>query len=487
VNRPPDKPSHLFGRISPDPSPCDIVFVKVSPEEIVQGAWYRMPLLGLGYLAAYLREKGAAVAIVDALFDRLTLKETVERIVSRRPAMVGFTAMTHEVKRATQVAREVHRRLPEAILVVGGPHATALPRQTLEEFEVFNYAVFGEGEMTVHELWLAQPRNNAPTVPHTALENEAQARLKAIPGLVWRREGEIVENDSRGWIGDLDALPFPAWDLYGRADVYQIFASRGCPFDCIFCMRVLGEQVRFRSPGHVVDEFEWVVRNWEPERIDFSDETFTLRRRWVFEICDELIRRGLHTTPWFCNGRVNVVDEELLRRMREAGCVRIGFGIESGNAQILERAHKGTTIAQIESAVAACKRVGLETEAFYILGFPGETKETALDTLRLAARLNTTTAAFGIMVPYPGTEVAEMAARGEGGYRLLSRDWSDFDKHLGNALELETLTRQELERLQALAYLWFYVRNFRVRDLASFIWEKRKAAWRLAGKLVGKA
>lgn len=286
---------------------------------------------------------------------------------------------------------------------------------------------------------------------------------------------------------DLDALPRPAWDLYGPSDVYQIYASRGCPFRCIFCMRALGDTVRYRSPKNVVDEFEEVLERYGPKRIDFSDETFTMRRAWVLEICDELERRGLHRRmPWFANGRVNTVDEDLLRRIRRAGCVRMGFGIESGNQAILEAAQKGTTIAQIERVIAAAKRAGLETEAFYILGFPGETRATALDTIRLAARLNTTSAAFGIMVPYPGTEVAAMAARGEGGYRLLSRDWSDYDKHLGNALELEGLPRRQLERLQARAYLWFYARNLRLGSLARFAWEKRKAAVRLVAKIVGQ-
>jgi len=148
-------------------------------------------------------------------------------------------------------------------------------------------------------------------------------------------------------------------------------------------------------------------------------------------------------------------------------------------------AQKGTTLEQIEKAIAATRRAGLEIEAFYILGFPGETRQTAWDTIRLAARLNTTTAAFGIMVPYPGTKVAEMAAHGEGGYRLISTNWSDFDKHLGNAMELDSLSRSQLERLQAQAYLWFYLRNLRLRSLARFAWEKRKAAGRLLGKMLG--
>jgi radical SAM superfamily enzyme YgiQ (UPF0313 family) len=454
---------------------ADVVLVKTSPEEIVQGAWYRMPLLGLGYLAGYLRARGVKVGIVDAMFDRLSLEETVQRVVDAAPRLVGLTAMTHEIRRAAEVARAIRRRLPGARFVIGGPHSTALPERTLEEFDVFDFGVFGEGEETLLELWSALERG------------ENGAALEKIAGLVWRRGGQASRNGPRPWIRDLDALPQPAWDLYGPSEVYQVFASRGCPFQCIFCMRVLGDEVRFRSPRSVADEFEAVVERYHPRQIDFSDETFTLRRGWTLEICDELTRRGLHRkVRWFANGRVNTVDEELLRRMREAGCVRIGFGIESGNEEILRAAHKGTSVAQVEKAVAACKRVGLQVEAFYILGFPGETRRTALDTIRLAARLNTTTAAFGIMVPYPGTRVAEMAERGEGGYRLLSRDWSAYDKHLGNALELATLSRRDLEGLQARAYLWFYLRNLRIGDLLRFFWQKRKAIARLAQKLLGK-
>ncbi|HBF33598.1 TPA: hypothetical protein DDW35_03440, partial [Candidatus Sumerlaeota bacterium] len=353
---------------------------------------------------------------------------------------------------------------------VGGPHATALPSRTLEEFPEFDFAIFGEGEDSLLELYRAVING--------------MADFSAIDGLVWRKNGAVVENAGRDWIEDLDRLPMPAWDLYGPSDVYQIYASRGCPFQCIFCMRALGERPRLRSAKLVVDEFQTLVECYHAKEIDFSDETFTLRREWALEICAEIRKRGLHTkVRWFANGRVNTVDEDLLRTMREAGCVRIGYGIESGCQEILNAAHKGTNIEQIRKAIRASKRAGLKTEAFYILGFPGETRETAMKTIKFAASLNTTSAAFGIMVPYPGTEVAAMAARGEGGYRLLSNDWRDFDKHLGNALELKTLTRRELEGLQARAYLWFYIRNGRLLDLAKFAWGKRKAVWKLWEKI----
>ncbi len=452
-------------------APLEVILVKPSPANIIQGQWYHMPLLGLVYLATCLREHGVSVGIVDAMFDSLSRQETIERIIRRCPRLVGITAMTHEIVQAVEVAKAVRRDLPETRIVIGGPHCTALPARTLEEFDAFDFGVYGEGEHTLVQLYGAL--------------KTGREEFDNIPGLVFRRNGEAVVNPPREMINDLDSLPRPAWDLYHPSERYRVFGSRGCPFKCIFCMRVLGDKVRFRSAKNVVDEIEWLVDRYHPRQISFSDETFIIRRKWVLKICDDMISRGLQKRiKWNCNGRVNITDEELLARMKEAGCVRIGFGIESGNEEILRVAQKGTTLQQIREAVAACKRVGLETEAFYILGFPGETRKTAMDTIRLAVELNTTTAAFGIMVPYPGTKVAEMVKRGEGGYRMISENWTDFDKHLGNALELNTLSRKQLECLQTKAYLWFYLRNLRLTDLAKFFWEKRRAAWWMAKKLL---
>jgi radical SAM superfamily enzyme YgiQ (UPF0313 family) len=204
----------------------EVVLVKTAEEEIVQGGWYRMPLLGLGYLAAYLRAHGVSVGIVDAMFDQLKFAETVERIVAARPRMVGLTAMTHEIRRAAQVAEAVRERLPGVLVVVGGPHATALPERTLEEFPVFDFAVVGEGEETLWRLWLA-----AGCAPAEAPATAEQ--LRQIEGLVFRNGGRVEVNARRDWMRDLDSLPPPAWDLYGPAEVYQVYASRGCPFQCI--------------------------------------------------------------------------------------------------------------------------------------------------------------------------------------------------------------------------------------------------------------
>jgi radical SAM superfamily enzyme YgiQ (UPF0313 family) len=215
-----------------------------------------------------------------------------------------------------------------------------------------------------------------------------------------------------------------------------------------------------------VQELEHLAAEYRPREIIFYDETFTLNRRRVVAILELMIERGLHKRfTWVAQTRVNECDEELLALMARAGCREIDFGIESGNASILARIGKGISLDEARRAVRAAQGVGIEVVTLFILGHPGETSQTAKDTINFAVELNADRLALGIMVPYPGTEVARMAQAGEGGYRLLSLRWADFDKYLGDALELDTLSRRDLERLQIWGYLKFYLWNHRYRDL----------------------
>jgi radical SAM superfamily enzyme YgiQ (UPF0313 family) len=263
----------------------------------------------------------------------------------------------------------------------------------------------------------------------------------------------------------------------------MIFGSRGCPYQCAFCMQVLGRKPRLRSPENIIAEIDWLVNTFDIVAFDFEDETFGLNQDDALRICDLLIERGYHKRlHWTANMRANLARQELLNRMKAAGCVRVAFGVESGNPEILKNIGKAITIAQIENAFQITRAAGLESVALFILGHPNETEKTARDTINLAVRLNPTSIAVGIMVPYPGTRIREMALRGEGGYRMISDSWDDYDKYLGNALELETLTRKRLERLQIMMYLKFYLYNFRVGDL----WRFARSHFREASILLRK-
>ncbi|HEY40923.1 MAG TPA: radical SAM protein [Dehalococcoidia bacterium] len=448
----------------------EVVLIKTAPERILQGQWYHMPLLSLGYLAAVLERNGVEVTIIDAQFERLTLAQTVDRARETGATIFGITAMTHEVRRAHEVAAAIKEAMPDATIVIGGPHATALPIKTMEDFPAFDYLVIGEGEATIVELI-------------SALKQSGE--LDGVKGLAFRKNGRIVVNEERGWIEDLDSLPFPAWHLYPQAKAYPIFTARGCPFKCAFCMRVLGTKVRYRSTQNIVNEIQWLSENFHPSRFVAQDETFTMNLRRAHNVADSIIEQGLHKQmKWDIQTRVDLADYNIFRRLREAGCDLVGLGIESGNDTILQRIGKGVTVEQAKKAVFAAKKAGLMTSAYYIIGHPNETRDDILKTIAFATKLNTTEVVFGLMVPYPGTEIYQMAINRQGGYKVISGDWSDFDKHLGNALELENLNRRSMELLQVRAYLTFYIKNLRIFDLLRYAFEKRKAILYMVYKIL---
>lgn len=447
-----------------------VVLIKTAPERIIQGQWYHRPWLGLGVLAAYIAERGYDCEIIDMHFFELTLPDLLERVGSSNANFFGITSMTHEINRAHEIAKAIKETSPDSLVAVGGPHVTALPTQTLKEFPYFDFGVVGEGENTLYELF-------------NAINNDKP--LDSISGLTHRRGNEVVVNESGKWIDDLDSLPFPKWDFYPPCEEYPIYSTRGCPFNCSFCMRVLGKTVRYRSPESVVGEMEFVAKRFSPKKFTFQDETFTINLKNANRVLDLIIQRGLHKkVQWDISTRVNIGDLDFYKRLKEAGCYKICIGVESGNDEILKRIGKGITKKDAINCVELARKASLNTEAYYILGHPHETKENILETIDFAARLNTTVATFGIMVPYPGTAIYDLAVKGEGGYKIISNDWRDFNKHLGNALELEGISRKELESLQMKAYLTFYLRNLRIVELCRFVWEKRAAISFLFKKLL---
>lgn len=418
------------------------------------------PHLGLAYIAGYLKKAGVECSLIDGNFEALDLAEVERRLLSFAPSLVGVTAMTHEIHRAAEVAALAKKVLPGVRTVVGGPHATALPVQTLKELPAFDVAVFGEGELATLELTRA---GNGPK------------GLEGINSIAYRTPSGIRQNPPRAPIAELDSLPFPAWELLPRCRRYPVMTARGCPFRCNFCMRVMGHHARKRSPESVIEELKLLVETYNAEFIHFLDETFSVDKRHLDHLLDLMLENGLpEKLHWDAQTRADLVDLDLLHKMRRAGCQWLGLGIESGNAHILKASGKGTTLEEAERAVEAARKAGIKTDGFFILGHPFETLSTARDTIDFAARLNTTRVTFGLMTPYPGTEIYDMAKRGEGGYRLISTDWDDFNKNIGNSLELETLDRRQMEKLQVWGYLKFYLINFRLMaGLQYFLYQRR--------------
>jgi len=436
--------------------------------------WYKHPAMGLASLSSYVESRGVECKIFDAYFEGWSRERLVSEVSAYRPNLVGVTAMTHEIAASAEVAADI-KRSTEAPVVVGGCHVTALPRRTLTEFPAFDFGIVGEGELPFAEF-LRRWRGGGDT-----------GSLSQIRGLVSRSGDQVVYPGKGKQLSSrqLDALPMPSFRQYygddrralaGPEDYYTIMSSRGCPYRCSFCMRVLGQKVRRRSTEGILAEIEHAMGQYGAHTFDFCDEIFLVNSRRTTDILHALIESGLaRRMRWNGLTRADMVTDELIELAKRAGCVRLEMGVESGDDRILAAIQKKITVAQIRRAVAIIKRQRIGLGAYFIIGHPHETVWTANRTVDLAAELNTDTIAVGMMVPYPGTRIYEMAKRGEGGYTLLSEDWSTYDKYGGQALQLENLSLEQITSLQRKAYLKFYLKNRRVRSMARFTWQKRGA------------
>lgn len=423
-----------------------------------------MPPNGLLYVAGALERAGHTVTIADGEAEQLTTEAIVERAANLRPDVVGVGATIVDFEAANAVLKALKQRL-DVPSVLGGPHGTVVPDEVLRDGAHIDFLVRGEGEATAVELV-------------RALQTDAD--FDRIHGLSYRRNGSVRHNQDRPLAEDLGALAPPARHLirpelylypdprYGMKRMMSVQTSRGCPFRCGYCYHMFGRRMRFRPLHDVVDEIQECVERYGAEWIVFLDDTFTLHRRRVIEMCDEIVRRGIRFS-WFCLARADTLREDMLMKMREAGCVQLSIGVESGNQEILDAVHKGTKLEQVEQAFVLLKKLGFETRGSFILGLPYENRGTIRRTINFAKRLKLDRAFFNVCTPYPGTDVWQNALAGDG-CTLLSHDWSQFKRHGNAVIELVDVTREELIDLQRVATMEFYLRWPIVWDhLASYV------------------
>jgi len=431
------------------------------------------PSLGLAYLGAVSERQGHTVYIYDGDVENISLEKVLRDFA---PDLVGITANTIQIKSAWRDAAAV-KSLSDIPVVLGGPHPTVLPTESVERPEV-DIVVRGEGESTWEEL--CQWRTFV-SLGRTMAEGEwprAISGLQSVPGISYQTpDGQVHHNPDRPVIEDLDSLPLPAYHLFKidrytnlqptvdhiEGPSYPILTSRGCPYRCTYCSQIGPRRWRMRSPENVVAEWRWLVRDLGAAEIGVLDDSFNINRQRVLDICDLLIKEELTHVPWIMiNGiRANLVDKELLGNMKQAGCIRSAFGVESGNQAILDSAiGKQLTLEQIRAAFKAAKEVGMEAIGFFIIGLPGETEETMEDTIRFAIELDPVVANFSMAMPFPGTEMSRIVKeRG----RLLVKDYDDFAFFEGKAsFEMDGMTAELVERKWKEAYRRFYLRPSRV-------------------------
>ena len=430
------------------------------------------PAIGIAYVAGYLGSQGIPCQVIDGKLARKTVADTIAEIIERRPGILGLTAMTHMVVTAHKIATAVKASCPETVVVLGGFHGSFLPEQTLREFHDFDYIVVGEGEIAFSKLIRAILGRQDPS---------------GIQGIA-SRDGDKIRINGRGEIPEhLDDLGMPAWELFPPARMYPIMTQRGCPFACNFCSRPYGRKVRTRSVPHVIAEMKRNIEQFGCATTDFYDETFTVRKDHVAKLCKAITAEGIHQKVRFwAYVHANTIDLETARLMKAANFTEVGFGVESGNPEIMRKMKKGVGPDDVLRAASVLRRAKLKFAAYFIIGHPNETRSTVRDTIRLAAKVNPDSVAIGLMVPYPGTQIWELASRGEAGYKLIGVNWEDFNKQIGNALELENLSRKTMEWLQLKGYLYVYLRNLRFREMFQAIWINRRRIMFIIGKLLRK-
>jgi radical SAM superfamily enzyme YgiQ (UPF0313 family) len=449
-----------------------VALVHPPPRSEFDRHWARFPALGIAYVASSLRAAGHRVTLLDGKLDFLTVDEIAGRVRHDPPDLVGISCMTVEYPRATEIARRIKLDRAELPIVVGGAHVNAVGRQALVEGEAFDYACVGEGEHLACELADALARGHDPA---------------GMLGLVSRRGSEVVAAPPRPPPADYDALPFPAWDLFRPVTTIPLLTHRGCPFQCVFCGHNSGFKPRYRTPENVLAELEEIVQRYRPERIRIEDETFGLHMGRTKAILDGIIARGLHRRVRFsAQTRVDRIDEEFIRLLKTANFEELELGVESGNPDMLLAIQKGITLDQVEHAVALAKANGLRVWCKFILGHPNETPATVRDTIDFIAKINPDKLSVSIMTPFPGTPIHEMALRGEGGYRMLSGGWEDFDKYSSGVLELESISLGRLKRYQLACYANLYLRNRRIRDLVRLAASHRAVGWEMLRSTAGR-
>lgn len=376
------------------------------------------PPLGIITLGTILRRAGHDVTCHDTSFDPGP-ERIISLIAEKKPDLVGVSCLTDFFPAAAHIIKSAKKA--GAKTVMGGPHPTIMPEETMAAIPELDYAVIGEAENTLPALV-------------NAIETDAAPDFK---GVVFRRDEEIKDNGPAEPV-DLDSIPLPDRDIldvhgqYLRARAVNMHSSRGCPFRCKFCQptleRMFGRRVRFQGPERVAGEIGDCHNKYGIHEYFFHDDTFTVSRKWMAGLVDALGGRGLlHDFRYVVNSRVDTFDEEKAALLKSMGVYYVLFGIESGSQEVLDAIGKGTTVEQAREAFRICKKFGFRTHAYVLLGSPQETMESLRATERLVAELRPNTVHISIYTPLLGTEMAEECGR-DG--RIQVEDYADLDYYL---------------------------------------------------------
>ncbi|MDD5492143.1 MAG: radical SAM protein [bacterium] len=434
--------------------------------KIRSGNYCSFPL-GLGYIASYVRQAGHTVRLFDPEPSQIPLENVLDQLAEYSPDIVGITSVTSNFMLARQIAIDVKKRLGCRV-IMGGPHVNALPKSTLQSTPAIDAVIMGEGE-----------------IPTLALANYFDAHgdvdFRQVPGAAFIKDGKYWENPRAELIIDLDSLPYPARDLVD-INLYQlnphfqrgkksatILSSRGCPSQCTFCANLcLGRKFRAHSPERLVGEMAHLVEKYGIRHFHIVDDCFTANPGRVSEICDLLLAKRLKVT-WFIFGRVNTLrDESLLRKMKQAGCVCIVLGIETGDQRISDLMKKGTTIEMAEQCCRLLRKNRITYINSFIIGNEGDTEETVKATVALAKKLKSALAGINMMIPFPGTAIFQKYFKDFDNPDTNWDNWCAIGPDLPYEPRQTALSKSDVLRLTAWAYRQYYLNFFQLLRILAF-------------------
>jgi len=428
-----------------------------------------LPPAGLTYLSAVLKNNNIKVFVEDQYATRISNEELIRKIIDVSPIAVGFSCLTTAMGNVERLVRQIKTAKIKTKIILGNIHPTLFSEEVLLR-EIADIVIRGEGEQTLLQTVISLDRGDS---------------LDDIKGISYIRNGEIRHNPDRGILEDLDSLPYPDWHslnlkhytrypmlgIYNRL-VLPVQASRGCPYNCLFCSQdKFYKKPRYRKIKKVVDEIEYLYEEFKINYVGFIDAYFPFSKDCGLEFCDEFIRRGLHKKiSWFTETRVDMVDPELLKRMKESNLSLIMYGFEVGNQKVLDDIGKRTTLDQARRAMESTRKFKIRSVGLFMLGLPSDTKKTCYDTIRFAKEINTDICKFNIAIPYPGSKFFDDCKLRLGNINDINDkftswyDWSSYDGEI--IYNPESLTKRELVKLQRKGMFSFYMRpRFILRSL----------------------
>ncbi|MFA6989229.1 MAG: radical SAM protein, partial [Candidatus Gastranaerophilaceae bacterium] len=426
-------------------------------DNIWSGILSIIPPIGLACIASYLEQYGHTVKIIDMNAENISIESLKNNNSFNDYDFIGITASTPLINKAYKIIEIIKAQINDKTkIILGGVHPSVLPEEAFEKSKI-DYVIRGEGEQTFIEI----------------VEGK---KLSQIKGLSFKEKGVLIHNSNRELIKNLDELPLPAYHLlpmgkyrpalgaYRQLPGIGIITSRGCPGNCSFCFNIFGRSIRTRSSDSVMDEILLLYNTYKIREIAFYDDTFTVNKQRVIEICKKIIENKLKIT-WSCFARVDFIDEKILYYMKKAGCHQIMYGIESVSQEILDKINKKINKEKIINAVKISQKSGIHVRAAFMIGNPEETEKTIEESFEFAKELHPDLVVYNITTPYPGTKMYDWAE--ENGY-LLTKDWEFYDL-AHPVMNLPSISSEKIHQIYKTIFIRFYLRpSYLIRKLFNF-------------------